>query len=374
MFEMGRCLLLQANLGKVVWPYAVMTAAYICKLDPRCAKGIFLGYNKASPAYLMYIPETGKIMEYRVVKFPRRGVEQQTQTKGPLSDDDFMPSQHNTNPDICGESDVDKSGKGPDQLAEGPKAENETSPTSQSHDESVRSSKRERKLPSYLRDYVTDMEDSDQVLTSIDYCYKFSAFPRTYQEAMESPESRNWEAAMKEEMNSLTENNTFTLSTLPEGKNSVGGCWVYTIKESSTGARTFKARYVAKGYSQVRGVDYQETFAPTANLTIVHVLMQIAAQHDLILHQMDVKTAYLNAPIDCEIYMDQAEGLQVPSGNERKLVYKLNKSLYGLKQLGRNWNCVLHCFLLENNFVQSPVTIVCTPNRLEVDLSPCLSG
>ena len=103
----------------------------------------------------------------------------------------------------------------------------------------------------------------------------------------------------------------------------------------------------------MRGVDYQETFAPTANLTSVRV--QMAAQHDLILHQMDVKTAYLNAPIDCEIYMDQAEGFEVPPGSEGKLVYKLNKSLYGLKQSGRNWNHVLHCFLLENDFVQSPV-------------------
>ena len=99
---------------------------------------------------------------------------------------------------------------------------------------------------------------------------------------MDSPESSNWKAAMEEEMNSLTENNTFTLSDLPEGKNAVGGRWVYTIKESSAGAKTFKARYVAKGYSQVRGIDFQETFAPTANLTSLRLLMQIAAQHDLV--------------------------------------------------------------------------------------------
>ena len=99
---------------------------------------------------------------------------------------------------------------------------NETNPTSQPPDESVRHSKRETKPPAYLRDYVTDMEGDDQVLTSIDQCYKFSAFPQTYQEAKESPEFRNWEATMNEEMNSLIENNTFTLCILPEGKNSVG--------------------------------------------------------------------------------------------------------------------------------------------------------
>ena len=199
------------------------------------------------------------------------------------------------------------------------------------------------------------MNDDDQVLTNVDYCYKSFAFPQTYQEAMDLPESSNWKAAMEEEMNSLTENNTFTLSDLPGGKNAVGGLWVYTIKESSTGAKTFKARYVAKGYSQVRGIEFQGTFALTANLTSLRVLMQMTAQHDLFLHQMHVKTAYLNAPIDYDIYMEQAEGFEVSSGSGGRLVYKLNKSLYGLKQSGRNWNHVLNCFLLENDFVQSPV-------------------
>ena len=105
----------------------------------------------------------------------------------------------------------------------------------------------------------------------------------------------------------------------------------------------------------MRGVDYHETIAPTGNLTSVRALLLKAAQHDLILHQMDVKTAYLNAPIDCEIYVDQAEGFEAPSSSNGRLMYKLNKSLHGLKQSGRNWNNVLHCFLLDNQFVQSPV-------------------
>ena len=71
---------------------------------------------------------------------------------------------------------------------------------------------------------------------------------------------------------------------------------------------------------------------------------------------MDVKTVYLNAPIDCEIYIDQAEGFQAPSSSHGRLVYKVKqKSLYGLKQSGRNWSNVLHSLLLDNQFVQSPV-------------------
>ena len=80
--------------------------------------------------------------------------------------------------------------------------------------------------------------------------------------------------------------------------------------------------------------------------------MQLAAKLDLTVHQLDVKTAYLNAPIDCEIYLEQAEGYEVP-GKDKKLVYKLNKSLYGLKQSGKNWNSVLNDELIRNGFKQS---------------------
>ena len=163
---------------------------------------------------------------------------------------------------------------------------------------------------------------------------------------------------MNEEMNSLLANGTFSLTILPQDRTPVGGggCWVYTIKEGADGDITYKARFVAKGYSQVKGIDFQETFAPTANIVSARVFCQLAAQYNLILHQMDVKTSYLNAPIDCEIFMEQAEGFETPSSNENeRLVYKLNKSLYGLKQSGRNWNMLLHKCLIENNLVQSSV-------------------
>jgi hypothetical protein len=116
----------------------------------------------------------------------------------------------------------------------------------------------------------------------------------------------------------------------------------------------FKARFVAKGYSQIQGIDYNDTFAPTARMASIRLLMQVAIQYDLIVHQMDVKTAYLNAPIDCEIFVEQPEGFEVksPAG---KLACKLNKSLYGLKQSGRNWNCLLHTFIVDKGFSRSDV-------------------
>jgi len=99
---------------------------------------------------------------------------------------------------------------------------------------------------------------------------------------------------------------------------------VYTIKENANDSETYKARYVAKGYSQVKDVEYQETFSPTVDFTSVRTLMQLAAQYDLILHQMDVTTAYLNAPIDCEIFMEQHEGFEVSSNCDDLLVYMYN--------------------------------------------------
>lgn len=191
------------------------------------------------------------------------------------------------------------------------------------------------------------------MLTDIDYCYRVVCdVPQTLKEALSSSKSEQWVKAMEEEMDSLTENNTFTLTTLPEGKPAVGGRWVYAIKENLDEV-IYKARYVAKGYSQVPGIDYNETFSPTADMTSVRALMQLAVQYDLELHQMDVKTAYLHAPIDCEIYMEQPEGFEVKSKTGEKLVCRLNKSLYGLKQSGRNWNKMLHDFLPENGFVQN---------------------
>lgn len=83
--------------------------------------------------------------------------------------------------------------------------------------------------------------------------------------------------------------------------------------------------------------------------------MQIAVQYDLKIHQMDVKTAYLHAPVDCELYMEQPQGFELKSDTGEKLVYKLNKSLYGLKQSGRNWNKMLHDHLCEHGYLQNPV-------------------
>ena len=158
---------------------------------------------------------------------------------------------------------------------------------------------------------------------------------------------------MREEMDSLKENDTYELTQLPEGRSAVGGRWIYTVKSSPNSDEKFKARYVAKGYAQVRDLDYHETFSPTARITSIRMLLQLALQENLIVHQMDVSSAYLNAPIDCEIFVDQPEGFEQYDRNGKKLFFRLKKSIYGLKQSGRNWYELLHNFLLKENFDMS---------------------
>lgn len=391
LFEMGRCLLLEAKLPKELWPYAIMTAAYIrnrcyserlnqtphfaltgkkpnishmrtfgceCyaytqnkqKLDPRCRKGIFVGYDRNSSAYLVFYPENSKVYRHRVVKFLSN---LDSEEKGVVSVRESEQIQEDFDTDDIVNQNKRNSGSKDEKKTEITQGRSECMFENKEPSFEQRYPTRERRPPVHLADYETEFDD-DQVMMNINYCYKLASFPQSYNDAMKSHDSVLWKEAMEEEIKSLNENETFILTTLPEGRTAVGGKWVYTVKEKADGSNLHKARFVAKGYSQVEGVDYTETFAPTANLTSVRAVMQLAAQHDLVLHQMDVKSAYLNAPIDCEIFMEQAEGFEVQSKNGEKLVYKLKKSLYGLKQSGRNWNNMLHNHLVENNFVQSP--------------------
>ena len=335
------------------------------KLDARCDKGIFLGYDKGSPAYLVLFPESGIIKKVRNVKFTNKfGVNKPDHKVG--YDVDFLPMEvreGQTAPNIGQEQENAAPPQeglrqvGPCQLQNipaRPGIENQPAQPAEVNP-NMRYPVRNTRKPPHLDDYIVDQEldKRDLINYSVDYCYTAQIYPKTYEEAMRSKDSKMWREAMNEEMKSLDENNTYTLTKLPEGKSLVGTRWVYTVKEKENGGVRYKARYVAKGYSQVPEIDYFETFSLTAKIISIRLLMQLALDFSLDLHQMDVKTAYLNAPIDCELYVEQPEGFIKYSETGERLVCKLNKSLYGLKQSGRNWNQLLHNFLTSKNFLQS---------------------
>ena len=92
----------------------------------------------------------------------------------------------------------------------------------------------------------------------------------------------------------------------------------------------YKARLVIRGFNQKKGIDYFDTYSPVTKIAIIRTLIALASIHDLVVHQMDVKTAFLNGHLEQEIYMTQSEGFVVPRQEDK--LYKLRKSLYGLKQ------------------------------------------
>nr|GFB86050.1 reverse transcriptase [Tanacetum cinerariifolium] len=139
---------------------------------------------------------------------------------------------------------------------------------------------------------------------------------------------------MEEEIKSIEKNDTWELTTLPKGQKAIGVKWVYKAKKNAKGeVEKYKSRLVAKGYKQKHGIDYEEVFAPVARLETIRMIIAIAAQHKWKIHQMDVKSAFLNGFLEEEVYVEQPEGY-FAKGQEDK-VLRLKKALYGLKQAPR---------------------------------------
>ena len=171
---------------------------------------------------------------------------------------------------------------------------------------------------------------------------KFQAFisnfdkeetPTSIQEALMH---QKWKEVVNEEIKVLKKNGTWVLTELPLGKHLVSCKWVFNIKYKADGSvERYKARLVARGFTQTYGLDYQETFAPVAKLNTVRVLLSLVVNLDWNLHQLDIKNAFLNGDLEEEVYMEIPPSLKKPS--DGNLVCKLNKSLYGLKQSPRAW-------------------------------------
>lgn len=172
--------------------------------------------------------------------------------------------------------------------------------------------------------------------------------PRTYREAMASPDAKAWSASMDREMSSCDELRVWDLvprSSVPARHPVLQPKWVYKIKVDQHGnIEVYKSRLTPKGFQQKEGVDYFETFARTGMYKTMRIGLVLAAKWDHELDQLDVPTAFLNAEVDEDVYMELPEGYR--AGKEH-LVCKLRKSLYGLKQAPRNW------YLLFSGFLQS---------------------
>ena len=160
-----------------------------------------------------------------------------------------------------------------------------------------------------------------------------------------------WQNAMLAELEALDKNKTWSLVPLPPDKKAVGCRWVYRTKFNADGTiQRHKARLVAKGFTQTEGVDFFETFSPVVKLTTVRFILSLAVSSGWFLYQLDVDNAFLHGELNEEVFMKPPPGMRLPSP---KLVCKLHKSLYGLRQSSRQWNAKLTAALINYGFTQS---------------------
>ncbi|GLI67434.1 hypothetical protein VaNZ11_011601, partial [Volvox africanus] len=172
--------------------------------------------------------------------------------------------------------------------------------------------------------------------------------PESYEEAMTSKEAVHWQQAMDEEIVSLTANDTWDLVKPPLGLNVIPTKWVYAVKRNADGEiERYKARFVAKGFRQKEGVDFDEVFAPTCNQVTVRSFLAMATEKGYDIQHLDVRTAFLNGELEEEVYCDQAPGYEAGGAGMK---CKLKRALYGLRQASRAWHKKLHGTLEQLGF------------------------
>ena len=173
--------------------------------------------------------------------------------------------------------------------------------------------------------------------------------PGTIQEALACPEANFWIKAMEDELESFENCKVWSLETPQANIKIVGNKWVFKQKTNKDGSILYRARLVAKGYTQTYGVDYFETFAPVVRRSTLRLLFSVAVNLDLKIDHLDVKTAFLHGDLSETVYMSQPEGFAAV-GLENK-VCRLHKAMYGLKQAARSWNLKADKVLKEQGFV-----------------------
>lgn len=187
--------------------------------------------------------------------------------------------------------------------------------------------------------------------------------PATYTEAIRSEHSDKWKSAMVRELNSLHENKTWRLVDRPKNRNVVKSKWVFKIKKDENNKiEKFKARVVARGFSQKYGEDFDQTFSPVVRHSTIRFLIALAAQLNLKIDHFDVETAFLNAELSEEIFMEQPEG-GIKKGQEDKVCYLL-RSIYGLKQASRQWYELADGTLIKLGYKKS-ILEVCVYYKIE---------
>ncbi len=396
IIEMSRALISGAQLNKIFWGEAVLTACYLInriptralgefktpyelwhgrkpdlkylkvfgatafvrvhenlkesKIDENSTKGILVGY--LPNGYKIFKPEVCKFIVARDVIFdettflitrPALNFDDLDITDSEAADPDFKITGQSTGTDDLPVS--------LPQLDTGHAATEESIPLDGRSIQDVVEPRRSDRIKN--RRPVSYEETNDRYDFMLCANSAICKVPTSFEEIKGRDDRLEWEEAIRDELDSHVINNTWDLVPRPQGRNIIDCKWVFSIKLDEFG-RIYKrkARLVARGFTQQYLIDYDETFAPVARIASFRFLIAFANQFNLLIHHMDVKTAFLNGSLKEELYM------QIPPGVEcgdRSKVCKLNKSLYGLKQAARCWFELFENALVERGFKNSEV-------------------
>ena len=399
LLEKTRCMLAESMLPKKFWAEAVSTACYLSnrspkrslggktpeelwtgqkpnlshlrvfgckarayvpnnlrtKLEPTSKPAILVGYCENQKGYRLWSHQEQKVFTASNAEFFEQDSHATLSPKhvflplessqpGNMDQDlpEDLPQEVNapTNMDQDLPEDVNislepekKSATNPAHPADGGSSEDETFASP------VRKSQRRKAKPRHLDDFV--------VYSAVAQ----SGEPQTFDQAISGPEAAQWQQAMQSEYASILKNKTWELCVLPSGQSVVGSRWIYKKKTLPDGGTRYKARLVAQGFSQIKGINYEETYSPVVRFTSLRLLFAYAARKSLDVYHLDVETAFLHGDMHETVYLQQPQGY-VPKGQENK-VCLLKKAIYGLKQGSRNWNLKLDRTLKEMNLLQS---------------------
>ncbi|KAK9873685.1 hypothetical protein WA026_023685 [Henosepilachna vigintioctopunctata] len=387
LVEKAKCMLFDAKLDTKFWAEAVNTAAYLKNRSPsqtlknktpyemwfnhkpnvsnvrvfgskimvhvpkerrtkwqkNSVEMILMGYGERTKGYRVYNPDNNVISTSRDVVVIENdeieisldntdsvgATEQDKELEVKTSDDD---EQYGANDDTNGDSDY---------IPDCPIPDSRT-------DQEPRRSKREAK-PKKFVDHISYM----CALNSNQEDLKYSEDPVTVDEALSKWDREQWKAAMEEEYNSFVRNNAWEIAELPKGASVVDSKWVFKKKINSDGSVRYRARLVARGFSQKSGIDFNETFSPVVRHSSLRLLIAMSVQLNLKIIHLDVMTAFLNGELNETIFMKQPEGFQVSKDINK--FCKLNKAIYGLKQASRAWNMKVNKVLTDIGYERSKI-------------------
>lgn len=303
------------------------------KLDSKSCKMMLVGYDNTN--YKMYDPNTRRITVSRNVIFNElKGLEvRRNETQILIYDEDNEEETGNTE---RGES---------NEVITSDYSDDSTHTAIDEQDETYEPSTENRS---------SDTFDSNVTIRTRSH-RTFEAnlmelnVPVTYDEAVNSKESKLWLEAINEELEAHNFNNTWSYVE-KQNQRTITSKWVFNIKRKQNGeVDRYKARLCARGFTQVEGIDYTEIFSPTTRYESIRILLSVSADYNWEITQLDVKTAFLYGELEEDIYMEIPDGVKAPANK----VCKLNKSLYGLKQASRCWNRKFTDFLVKFGFTQS---------------------